>query len=87
MGGPSKRRVDVDKTSSSSGGSSSHATDLSEPKSIARFDGNQDPVKKNHVVDYARPNDLKNISEALGYAGWCHARGVSTNDLFPRVST
>ena len=82
MGGPSKRRAQGEKTSSSSGGSSRDATERSAPRSIPRLDGNRDPVPTNKgplAVDYSRPQDLKNISEALGYAGWCVARGVSTN--------
>lgn len=85
MGGPAKRRAEAEKATSSSGGSSgrSHdATERSTPKSIPRLDGNRDPIVTNighNAIDYSRPQDLKNISEALGYAGWCVARGVSTN--------
>lgn len=96
MGGPPnkyKRRVEAEKGTSSSGNSSGHShddTERSAPKSIPRLDGNRDPVvpgKPLPVVDYARPQDLKNISEALGYAGWCVARGVSTNAFFSCFST
>lgn len=86
MGGPNKRRALAEKKGTSSSGDSSgrsrDATELSVPKSIPRLDGNRDPATagfgKAPAVEYSRPQDLKNISEALGYAGWCVARGVST---------
>jgi eukaryotic translation initiation factor 2C len=83
MGGASKRRALTEKDHGSSTGSSGNsrdATERSAPKSIPRLDGNRDPVPTNGgrlAIDYSRPQDLKNISEALGYAGWCVARGVS----------
>ncbi|KAJ4348243.1 Protein argonaute [Didymosphaeria variabile] len=91
MGGPSKRRAQDEKKSSSSSGNSSgrsrDATERSVPKSIPRLDGNRDPVTVgtgSNAVDYSRPQDLKNISEALGYAGWCIARGLEIPGELPR---
>lgn len=92
MAGAAKRRAaraqfDKNKGSSSSGssGNPSDGTGRSLPKSITRLDGNRDPTtvtnKGRNAIDYSRPQDLKNISEALGFAGWCVARGVSTNAL------
>ena len=83
MGGAPKRRALAEKepgSSSGSSGNSRDATERSALKSITRLDGNRDPTPPNngrHAIDYSRPQDLKNISEALGYAGWCVARGVS----------
>lgn len=97
MGGPSKRRAEAEQKGSSSSGNSSgrsrDATQRSDPRSINRYDGNRDPLmtgpglQKGPAVEYSRPQDLKNISEALGYAGWCVARGVSTNAFPSLVST
>ncbi|KAJ4291053.1 Protein argonaute [Kalmusia sp. IMI 367209] len=94
MAGPPKRRAQVEKKSTSSAGDSSghsrDATERSAPKSIPRLDGNRDPAVKNpghNPVDYSKPTDLKNISEALGFAGWCIARGVSANAIPSRVYT
>ena len=92
MGGPSKRRAQAEhKGTSSSGNSSGPSRD---PKSVDRMDGNRDPVlptgpglSKMPAIDYSRPQDLKNISEALGYSGWCIARGVSTNAFPSTFST
>jgi eukaryotic translation initiation factor 2C len=49
-------------------------------RSINKFDGNKDPHGHGAgVMEYTRPNDLKNLSEFLGMAGWAAARGVSAN--------
>jgi hypothetical protein len=88
MGGPSKKRAQAEKKGSgssdapqSSGDSSGRDdTQRSTPKSIPRLDGNRDPAirsTKPIAVDYSKPNDLKNISDFLGMAGWYVARGVS----------
>jgi eukaryotic translation initiation factor 2C len=94
MAGPGKRRAESEKKGSSSSGNSSgrsrDATERSAPKSIPRLDGNRDPVGPDtlkYAIDHSRPQDLKNISEALGYAGWCIARGVSTNAFLACFST
>ncbi|RAR14259.1 Piwi-domain-containing protein [Stemphylium lycopersici] len=79
MAGPAKKRAQADKQpSGSSNGSSSESRDPTQrsvPKSIPRLDGNRDPSIK-AVVDYANPNDLKNISDFLGLGGWYAARGT-----------
>jgi eukaryotic translation initiation factor 2C len=81
-GPPIKRRAQAEKKSNgSSTGSSSESRDPTQhsvPKSIPRLDGNRDPTLSG-VLDYAKPTDLKNISEFLGLGGWYAARGVSTN--------
>lgn len=52
-------------------------------RSINKFDGNKDPHGHGKgVLDYTRPNDLKNLSEFLGMGGWYTARGVSSNAPF-----
>jgi len=86
MGGPSKRRradgENLGKNPSSSGESGSRST----PKSIPRLDGNKDPIitkPGRNAVDYSQANDLKNISEALGMAGWFTARGESVGNRIP----
>ena len=85
MAGPAKKRAQADKQpNGSSNGSSSESRDPTQrsvPKPIPRLDGNRDPSIK-AVVDYANPNDLKNISDFLGLGGWYAARGVSTNTIF-----
>jgi len=82
MAGPRKRRADVEKKPASSSGDSSSAsrdpTQRSIPKSIPRLDGNRDPGTARVPVEYSKPTDLKNISEALGLGGWYTARGVSS---------
>jgi eukaryotic translation initiation factor 2C len=53
-------------------------------RSIDKFDGNRDPDGHGRgVMEYTRLNDLKNLSEFLGFAGWCAARGVSANAPVP----
>lgn len=90
MAGPAKKRAQADKQpSGSSNGSSSESRDPTQrsvPKSIPRLDGNRDPSIK-AVVDYANPNDLKNISDFLGLGGWYAARGVSKTTILlsPRM--
>ncbi|KAF2444106.1 eukaryotic translation initiation factor 2C 2 [Karstenula rhodostoma CBS 690.94] len=92
MGGPPRRRAEAEKKGSSSSGNSSgpsrEATERSLTKSIPRLDGNRDPLgastRSEHAVEYSRPQDLKNISEALGYAGWCVARGLEIPGELPR---
>jgi hypothetical protein len=85
MGRPAKRRAHTEQQAASSSGDSSSAsrdpTQRSEPKSIPRLDGNRDPVAGRIPIDYSKPTDLKNISEALGLGGWYAARGVSANSL------
>lgn len=83
MAGPAKVRTASQKqqqqqqTAGSSGDSSSRDPTQ---RSINRFDGNRDPHGHGAgVMDYTRPNDLKNLSEFLGMAGWYTARGVSEN--------
>ncbi|KAF2871011.1 eukaryotic translation initiation factor 2C 2 [Massariosphaeria phaeospora] len=97
MAGASKRRAQAEKqaaASSASQDSSSAAQDTqrSTPKSIPRLDGNKDPMpgpvkvaNKNRAapVDYFKPNDLKNISDFLGLAGWYTARGYTIPDSLP----
>ena len=80
MAGAAKKNAKREKQpKDSSNGSSSGSRDptqRSSGKSIPRLDGNRDP--NSNAVDYAKPTDLKNISEFLGLAGWYTARGVST---------
>lgn len=53
-------------------------------QSIPGLDGARDPVPFPRIpIEYSKVTDLKNISEALGIAGWYAARGVSTNDFTP----
>lgn len=92
MAGPSKRRaLDEKKKTSSSGDSSTPSNEKSTTQSIPRVDGNRDPgagtIVGRHAVDYSQPGDLKNLSEALGMAGWYTARGVSTNAILFLPST
>lgn len=77
MGGPPKKHVVREKPygNSAKSSSSGDATERSSLQSIPRLDGNRDPTVA--AVDYSQPNDLKNISEFLGLAGWYKARGVS----------
>ncbi|KAI2476034.1 Piwi multi-domain protein [Pyrenophora tritici-repentis] len=85
MAGPPKPRMQAEKQPNSSSDGSSSASrnpQRSMTKSIPRLDGNRDPSTK-IAIDYTQPNDLKNLSEFLGMAGWYAARGVSTN---PHIS-
>jgi eukaryotic translation initiation factor 2C len=82
MAGPSKRRAREQKPGASTSGDSSTASHGKTASSIPRVDGNRDPGAESDrriPIDYSAPNSLKNISEALGLAGWYTARGVSAN--------
>lgn len=86
MAGPTKHRAQREKelqgSSNASSSESRDPTQRSIPKSIPRLDGNRDPTGKlPGVLAYTKPTDLKNISDFLGIAGWCTARGVSTNTI------
>ncbi|KAF2008199.1 eukaryotic translation initiation factor 2C 2 [Amniculicola lignicola CBS 123094] len=93
MGGPSKRHARAEKKASGSGPGSSEGqqsssnalTQRSTPRSIPRIDGNRDPVAIGGriPVEYSKANDLKNISEFLGMAGWYVARGYAIPDSLP----
>jgi len=88
MAGPAKKRAQAEKKSnvSSEEHKSSHNSGREEtpqrstPKSLPHFDGNRDPqtmdlaTLSQNSADYA---NLRNISDALGMAGWYIARGVS----------
>jgi eukaryotic translation initiation factor 2C len=79
MAGPTKKRAQREKQpQGSSNSSSSESRDA-----IRGYDGNRDPnIEKGKApIDYSKENDLKNISEFLGFNGWYTARGVSTNAL------
>lgn len=84
MAGPAKQRVQKEKQQQEqqagfSNESSSTSCDPA-PHSADKPNGNKDP--NGHgvgVMDYTKPNDLKNLSEFLGMSGWYTARGVSTN--------
>lgn len=83
MGGPSKRRAQIENKSPSSSGESSGQ---SVNRAIPPLDGNRDPEgagNRRNPIDYSKPTDLKNISEALGLAGWVMARGVTPNESSP----
>lgn len=90
MAGPAKKRAQAEKTTSSSSDTQQSSredagrTQRSTPKSIPRLDGNKDPAVSHAdpnraPIDYSRANDLKNISDFLGMAGWYVARGVRPN--------
>ncbi|KAF2747569.1 Piwi-domain-containing protein [Sporormia fimetaria CBS 119925] len=90
MAGPAKRRAQAEKetpaTSDShgSGGNAGRgAVHASSPKSIPRVDGNRDPADR-APIEYSRPNDLKNLSEFLGLAGWYAARGRAIPESLPQ---
>jgi len=88
MAGPAKKRAQAEKKSndsseehkSSRNSGREETPQRSTPKSLPRFDGNRDPQTRDlatlsqNSADYA---NLKNISDALGMAGWYIARGVS----------
>lgn len=85
MAGPAKNRNDAQKKqqqqqqAARSSDNSSSSRDPTQ-RSINKFDGNKDPHGHGAgVMDYTRANDLKNLSEFLGMAGWYTARGVSAN--------
>jgi len=83
MAGPAKQRAQKEKQQQQQAGSSNNSSSAScdpTPHSIDKSNGNKDP--NGHgvgVMDYTKPNDLKNLSEFLGMSGWYTARGVSTN--------
>lgn len=83
MAGPAKQRSQHQKQkqqqTARSVDNSSSSRDPTQ-RSINKFDGNKDPHGHGQgVLDYTRPNDLKNLSEFLGMSGWYTARGVSSN--------
>jgi hypothetical protein len=87
MAGPAKQRAQKEKqqqqAARSSNDSSSASRDPTQ-RSINKYDGNKDPHGHGAgVLEYTRPNDLKNLSEFLGMAGWYTARGVSANAPLP----
>lgn len=82
MAGPAKNRNHQQKHQQQTGRSSDNSSSSRDPtqRSISKFDGNKDPHGHGAgVMDYTRPNDLKNLSEFLGMGGWAAARGVSTS--------
>jgi eukaryotic translation initiation factor 2C len=86
MAGPAKKRAQKEKHQQQAGSSKDSSSASRDPtqRSINKFDGNKDPTGHgNGVLDYTKPNDLKNLSEFLGISGWYTARGVSANALFP----
>lgn len=86
MAGPAKQKQhkqekQEQKQARSSDDSSSSRNNTQ--RSINKYDGNKDPAGHGKgVLDYTRPQDLKNLSDFLGFAGYEVARGVSTNALF-----
>jgi hypothetical protein len=87
MAGPPKKRAQAEKQNAGSSESQQSsrdagydATKRSSPASIPRLDGNRDPgvPDRGAAINYSKLTDLKNISEFMGIAGWCVARGVST---------
>ncbi|KAA8613409.1 eukaryotic translation initiation factor 2C 2 [Pyrenophora tritici-repentis] len=86
MAGPPKPRMQAEKQPNSSSDGSSSASrnpQRSMTKSIPRLDGNRDPSTK-IAIDYTQPNDLKNLSEFLGMAGWYAARGMKIPESLPQ---
>ena len=87
MAGAAKKNAQREKkqqqnSSNSSSSESRDPTQQSSPKSIPRLDGNRDPnISTSTAIEHSKANDLKNISEFLGIAGWYTARGVSINVL------
>lgn len=83
MAGPAKQHAKKEKQQQQQARSSNDASSISRDptqRSINKFDGNKDPHGHGAgVLDYTRPNDLKNLSEFLGMSGWYTARGVSSN--------
>lgn len=83
MAGPAKSRSNAQKQQQQQAARSSDNSSSSRgptQRSINKFDGNKDPHGHGTgVMDYTRPNDLKNLSEFLGMSGWYTARGVSAN--------
>lgn len=89
MAGPSKQRNQKGEKQQQKQQNQAHSTDnssgsLPTGRSIDRYDGNRDPDGHGvGVMEYTRLNDLKNLSDFLGFAGWCAARGVSANAPVP----
>ncbi|KAF2789751.1 Piwi-domain-containing protein [Melanomma pulvis-pyrius CBS 109.77] len=95
MAGPAKKRAHAEKKTSGpsdaqqSSREDAGRTQRSTPKSIPRLDGNKDPAVSHAdpnraPIDYSRANDLKNISDFLGMAGWYVARGYTIPDSLPQ---
>jgi hypothetical protein len=94
MAGPPKKRAQAEKQNAGSSESQQSsrdagydATKRSSPASIPRLDGNRDPgvPDRGAAINYSKLTDLKNISEFMGIAGWCVARGVSTPHHSPSL--
>ncbi|UPX19247.1 Protein argonaute [Ascochyta rabiei] len=92
MAGPAKSRAQKEKQQQkqqqqqtrSSNDSSSASRDPTQ-RSINKLDGNKDPQGHGQgVLDYTKPNDLKNLSEFLGISGWYTARGHSVPAALPQ---
>ena len=84
MAGPAKQRAQKEKQQQQATRSSNDSSASRDPtqRSINKYDGNKDPHGHGAgVLEYTRLNDLKNLSEFLGMAGWYTARGVSANAL------
>ena len=83
MAGPAKQRAQAQKQQQQQAARSKDSSSASRDptqRSIPKFDGNKDPHGHGAgVMEYTRPNDLKNLSEFLGMGGWYTARGVSAN--------
>ena len=82
MAGAPKQRARREKQQQQQARSSDNSSASRDPtqRSINKYDGNKDPHGHGTgVMDYTRPNDLKNLSEFLGMSGWYTARGVSAN--------
>jgi eukaryotic translation initiation factor 2C len=88
MAGPAKKRAQAEKKSNGSSEEHKSSRDSgreetpqrSTPKSLPRLDGNRDPQTRDLATLSRNPADyanLRNISDALGMAGWYIARGVS----------
>ncbi|KAF3005095.1 hypothetical protein E8E13_009910 [Curvularia kusanoi] len=87
MAGPSKQRVQRQEKQQKQQARSADNSSASRPTqgSINKYDGNRDPDSPGQgVMDYTRLNDLKNLSEFLGMAGWCVARGFAIPSSLPQ---
>ena len=92
MAGPAKQRAQKEKQQQQQQAGffneSSSASHDPTQHSINKPNGNKDPHGHGvGVMDYTKPNDLKNLSEFLGMSGWYTARGVSTNVSSPGPHT
>lgn len=83
MAGPSKQRAHKKQEQEQARSSdNSSASRNNTQRSINKFDGNKDPTGHGKgVLDYTRPQDLKNLAEFLGLGGHEAARGVSETPL------